>query len=94
MAPPQELTVDDFLADGFDLLQQLAGFLQLEPEELADRLPSSNAELAALHPGAFDPHTVESFSAAASAPMPWQPRPCPRWRRCGSWISIPATGPS
>ncbi|MFM7236488.1 MAG: class I SAM-dependent methyltransferase [Cyanobium sp.] len=61
MAPPQELTVEGFLADGFDLLQQLAGFLQLEPQELAERLPSSNAELAALHPGAFDPHTVESF---------------------------------
>lgn len=56
-----QLTVDLFLASGFDLLHQLATFLNLDPAELAQRLPSSNADLAALHPGAFDPHTVETF---------------------------------
>ena len=56
-----ELTVERFLVDGFDLLQQLAAFLHLDPEELRHRLRSSNADLASLHPGAFDPHTVEAF---------------------------------
>jgi hypothetical protein len=55
------LTVDRFLADGFDLLHQLATFLPLDPVELERRLPNSNADLAALHPGAFDPNTVELF---------------------------------
>jgi predicted nicotinamide N-methyase len=55
------LTVDLFLSNGFDLLEQLAAFLQLEPAALQQRLPSSNADLAALHPGAFDPQTVEQF---------------------------------
>lgn len=56
-----ELTVERFLVDGFDLLQQLAAFLHLDPEELRQRLRSSNADLASLHPGAFEPHTVETF---------------------------------
>ena len=55
------LTVDLFLSNGFHLLEQLAAFLQLEPAALQERLPSSNADLAALHPGAFDPQTVEQF---------------------------------
>jgi hypothetical protein len=55
------LTVDLFLSNGFHLLEQLAAFLELEPEALQQRLPSSNADLAALHPGAFDPQTVEQF---------------------------------
>lgn len=61
VALPGTLTVDHFLADGFALLQQLASFLQLDPAELKQRLPSSNTDLAALHPGAFDPSTIESF---------------------------------
>lgn len=58
---PQDLSVDRFLSNGFDLLEQLAAFLELEPAALQQRLPSSNADLAALHPGAFDPQTVEHF---------------------------------
>jgi hypothetical protein len=33
----------------------------LEPAELERRLPASTAELAALHPGSFDPEQVSSF---------------------------------
>ncbi|MFN5466123.1 MAG: class I SAM-dependent methyltransferase [Cyanobacteriota bacterium] len=61
LSHPVELTVERFVEDGFLLLEQLASFLQLDPAELKHRLPRSNADLAALHPGAFDPHTVESF---------------------------------
>ena len=57
----QQLGVDDFLADGFDLRRQLAEFLQLSPEELEQRLPRSTEHLAALHPGAFDPQRAEVF---------------------------------
>ncbi len=58
---PGDLSVECFLANGFHLLQQLANFLGLEPAELRRRLPASASDLAALHPGAFDPRTVESF---------------------------------
>jgi hypothetical protein len=57
----QALGVERFLADGFDLRAQLARHLQLEPAELERRLPASTAELAALHPGSFDPEQVSSF---------------------------------
>ncbi|MEY3463770.1 MAG: hypothetical protein RLZZ468_1548, partial [Cyanobacteriota bacterium] len=36
-------------------------FLGLTEPELADRLPSSTADLAALHPGAFDPAQATAF---------------------------------
>jgi SAM-dependent methyltransferase len=55
------LSIDDFLAHGFHLLQQLSSFLQVDPDDLKQRLPSSGSDLAALHPGAFDPLTVETF---------------------------------
>jgi len=57
----QELGVERFLADGFDLRAQLARYLALEPSELERRLPASTAALAALHPGSFDPEAVTSF---------------------------------
>jgi hypothetical protein len=56
-----DLGVDRFLADGFALRQQLAAFLGLSEVELAERLPSSTADLAALHPGAFDPEQAGVF---------------------------------
>ena len=56
-----ELGVERFLADGFGLRQQLAAFLALSETELAERLPTSTADLAALHPGAFDPEQVSAF---------------------------------
>jgi len=57
--PP--LTPERFLADGFDLSRQLAAHLGLSTEALAERLPSSTEDLAALHPGAFDPQRAEAF---------------------------------
>ena len=55
------VSLESFLADGFQLRSQLAGFLQLDPAELEQRLPRSTADLAGLHPGAFDPERAESF---------------------------------
>ena len=57
--PP--LTPERFLADGFELSRQLAAHLGLSPAALAERLPSSTEDLAALHPGAFDPQRAEAF---------------------------------
>jgi len=57
--PP--LTPERFLADGFNLTQQLAAHLGLTPEQLAERLPGSTDDLAALHPGAFDPERAGAF---------------------------------
>ena len=65
MAPFQathaDLSVEAFAADGFDLVNQLAGYLAISPEELTRRLPQSTDELAALHPGAFDPEQAGAF---------------------------------
>ncbi len=55
------LDVEQFLADGFGLRAQLASFLELTPQELIQRLPSSTNDLAALHPGVFDPEQASSF---------------------------------
>jgi hypothetical protein len=55
------LSLERFRADGFDLRAQLAGFLELDPAELEQRLPHSTADLAGLHPGAFDPERAEAF---------------------------------
>ena len=59
--PPEALSLELFLHNGFHLLEQLATFLGVDPAEVNRRLPSSNADLAALHPGAFDPQSIESF---------------------------------
>ncbi len=53
--------MERFLRDGFDLLQHLSTFLNMDTAELRGRLPNSSSELAALHPGAFDPLTTERF---------------------------------
>jgi len=55
------LNVEGFLADGFGLRQQLGAYLQLSTAELEQRLPRSTADLAALHPGAFDAEKAGSF---------------------------------
>jgi hypothetical protein len=56
-----ELDIARFLADGFDLRGQLAAYLQIGVEELERRLPQSTDDLAALHPGAFDPEQAGQF---------------------------------
>jgi len=55
------LTPERFLADGFDLRRQLADHLGLSLAQLSERLPSSTDQLAALHPGAFDPERAGAF---------------------------------
>jgi SAM-dependent methyltransferase len=57
----ETLGVERFLRDGFDLRGQLARFLQISEAELESRLPSGTADLAALHPGAFDPDQAGRF---------------------------------
>jgi predicted O-methyltransferase YrrM len=61
ISPAEALTVELFLQNGFHLLKQLATFLGVDAADLEQRLPSSNADLASLHPGAFDPQTIEAF---------------------------------
>lgn len=55
------LSPERFLADGFDLRRQLAAHLGLSPQQLSERLPGSTDQLAALHPGAFDPERAGAF---------------------------------
>ena len=55
------LSVEAFLADGFALRPQLAAYLKLSEAALEQRLPRSTADLAALHPGAFDPERAGNF---------------------------------
>ena len=55
------LGVDAFLDSGFNLRRQLAAFLQLSEAELERLLPSSTADLAALHPGAFQAERAGEF---------------------------------
>ncbi|HYP03467.1 MAG TPA: methyltransferase domain-containing protein [Cyanobium sp.] len=57
----QETSIERFLADGFDLRQQLATYLSLSDKELEEQLRVSTETLAGLHPGAFDPACAESF---------------------------------
>ncbi|MEB3175982.1 MAG: methyltransferase domain-containing protein [Synechococcus sp.] len=57
--------IEAFLADGFDLRAQLAGFLGLSAAELEQRLPHSTAALAAAHPGALAPEQAEAFYESA-----------------------------
>ena len=56
-----DLSVEAFAADSFDLINQLATYLAISPEEVRQRLPRSTDELAALHPGAFDPDQAGRF---------------------------------
>ena len=55
------LSLEQFLAGGFDLRRQLAEHLRLEPAELERRLPLATEALAAAHPGAFDPEQAGRF---------------------------------
>jgi len=61
MSPSALLSLDQFLAGGFDLRRQLAEHLCLDPAELERRLPLATDALAAAHPGAFDPEQAGDF---------------------------------
>lgn len=61
MSSTPALSLEHFLAGGFDLRQQLAAHLSLELGELERRLPLATEALAAAHPGAFDPAQPEAF---------------------------------
>ena len=58
---PAALSLQRFLADGFDLRAQLAAFLDLSLGELERRLPAGVDDLAALHPGSFDQEQASQF---------------------------------
>ena len=53
--------VQEFLASGFAVKEHLASYLGLTAEEVAERLPQSKEDLAAMHPGAFDPDRAADF---------------------------------
>ena len=50
-----------FLASGFSVKDHLAAYLSLSTDEVEHRLPQSKEDLAAMHPGAFDPKHAEMF---------------------------------
>jgi SAM-dependent methyltransferase len=61
MSSPAPLSLEQFLAGGFDLRRQLADHLGLDPAELERRLPLATEALAAAHPGAFEAEQAAAF---------------------------------
>ena len=64
MQPPNAsagMDIQDFLDSGFSVKEHLASYLSLSLQEVADRLPQSTENLAAMHPGAFDPERAADF---------------------------------
>ena len=55
------MDIQDFLDSGFSVKEHLASYLSLSPAEVAERLPQSTEDLAAMHPGAFDPERAADF---------------------------------
>ena len=56
-----DVTIQEFLASGFSVKDHLASYLSLSTAEVEERLPQSKEDLAAMHPGAFDPERAEMF---------------------------------
>ena len=56
-----DVDVSAFLANGLGIKQHLSRYLNLTPELLEQRLPSSTDDLADLHPGAFRPEDATAF---------------------------------
>ena len=57
-----KVDVSEFLRTGFDIKSHLARFLQLSVEEVDSRLSLGSADLAAMHPGSFEPeHAIEFY---------------------------------
>ncbi len=55
------LEIEDFLDHGFNLKDSLADFLQINCDELEQRLLKGVDDLAALHPGGFSKTNVSNF---------------------------------
>lgn len=56
-----DVSIQEFLASGFSVKDHLASYLSLSTAEVEERLPQSKEDLAAMHPGAFDPERAELF---------------------------------
>lgn len=56
-----DVTIQEFLASGFSVKDHLASYLSLSKDAVEERLPQSKEDLAAMHPGAFDPERAEMF---------------------------------
>ena len=56
-----DLSISDFLKDGFNLKTHLLDFLQINCDQLETRLSKGVDDLAALHPGAFTKDDVGDF---------------------------------
>ena len=56
-----DLGVSDFLKDGFNLKNHLKKFLEINIDQLDQRLIKGVDDLAALHPGAFSKKNAEDF---------------------------------
>ena len=55
------LTIEDFISTGFHLKKHLANYLEMTIEKLEGLLPTSSADLAAIHPGSWKPEDAISF---------------------------------
>ena len=56
-----DLSISSFLQDGFNLKNHLINFLQINNEQLDQRLINGVDDLAALHPGAFTKNDAGNF---------------------------------
>jgi len=61
VSSPPGVDVKAFLADGLDLRRHLSRYLDCSLEVLEQRLPVGTDDLAALHPGAFQPEDAAAF---------------------------------
>ena len=55
------LTIEEFIRTGFDLKKHLANYLEISIQNVEDLLPTSSADLAAIHPGSWKPEDAISF---------------------------------
>ena len=56
-----DLSISSFLQDGFNLKNHLINFLQINNEQLDQRLINGVDDLAAPHPGAFTKNDAGDF---------------------------------
>ena len=53
--------IENFLNSGFSVRAHLAHYLKLTLEQVDQRLPEGKDDLAAMHPGAFQPDQATEF---------------------------------